>query len=102
MLRCDFNKVSLQLFCSGASAWVFSCKSAAYFRNNFSSEHLWGAASIIYSKTNTPLHVKGSLYPAAIMLDQQTFTCLKSTIETLKKDFKCLLKLTIKTPEKCK
>ena len=27
------------------SAWVFSCKFAAYFQNNFSQEHLWTAAS---------------------------------------------------------
>ena len=37
MPKCDFKKV--------ASAWVFSCKFAAYFQNIFPSEHLWTAAS---------------------------------------------------------
>ena len=27
------------------SAWVFSCKFAAYFQNTFLQEHLWRAAS---------------------------------------------------------
>ena len=27
------------------SAWIFSCKFAAYFQNTFSQEHLWRAAS---------------------------------------------------------
>ena len=30
-----------------SSAWVFSCKFAACFQNNFSEEHLWMAASEI-------------------------------------------------------
>ena len=47
MPRCDFNKVALQLywFWNRASAWVFSCKFAAYFQNIFSKEHHWMAAS---------------------------------------------------------
>ena len=30
------------------SAWVFSCKFAAYFQNTFSQEHLWVVASVEY------------------------------------------------------
>ena len=30
---------------SRTSAWVFSCQFGAYFRNTFSKEHLWRAAS---------------------------------------------------------
>ena len=30
------------------SAWVFSCKFAAYFQNTFSYEHLWVAASVLF------------------------------------------------------
>ena len=45
ILKCDFNKVALQLYWNRASAWVFSCKFAAYFQNIFSNEHLWTAAS---------------------------------------------------------
>ena len=45
MLKCDFNKVALQLYWNHTSAWVFSCKFAAYFQNTFSSEHRWVAAS---------------------------------------------------------
>ena len=44
MPKCDFNKVALQLYWNHPSAWVFSCKFAPYFQNNFSWEHLWMAA----------------------------------------------------------
>ena len=44
MPKCDFNKVALQLYWNHTSAWVFSCKFAAYFQNTFSKEHLWMAA----------------------------------------------------------
>ena len=36
MLKCDFNKVAKQLYWNHTSAWVFSCKFAAYFQNTFS------------------------------------------------------------------
>ena len=36
MPKCDFNKVAKQLYWNQTSAWVFSCKFAAYFQNNFS------------------------------------------------------------------
>ena len=45
MPKCDFNKFAKQLHWNHTSAWVFSCKFAAYFHNNFSQEHLWVAAS---------------------------------------------------------
>ena len=45
MPKCDFNKVALQLYWNRTSAWVFSCKFAAYFENIFSKEHPWTAAS---------------------------------------------------------
>ena len=41
MPKSDFNKVAKH----GTSAWVFSCKFAAYFQKTFSQEHLWVAAS---------------------------------------------------------
>ena len=31
--KCDFNKVAKQLYWNRTSAWVFSCKFAAYFKN---------------------------------------------------------------------
>ena len=43
--KCDFNKVAKQLCWNHTSAWVFSCKFPKHFRNMFSSEHLWTAAS---------------------------------------------------------
>ena len=46
--KCDFNKVTLQLYWNHTSAWVFSCKFAAYFQNTFSQEHLWKAAFNLY------------------------------------------------------
>ena len=45
MPKCNFNKVALQLYWNCTSAWVFSCKFAAYFPNTFSKEHLWTAIS---------------------------------------------------------
>ena len=36
MPKCNFNKVALQLYWNRASAWVFSCKFAAYFQKTFS------------------------------------------------------------------
>ena len=44
MPKCDFNKVALQLYWNGTSAWLLFCKFAAYFHNTFSWEHLWVAA----------------------------------------------------------
>ena len=46
MLKCDFNKVALNLYWTRNSAWVFSCNFAAYFQSTFSSEHLWHVASV--------------------------------------------------------
>ena len=40
MPNCDFNKVTKQLYWNDTSAWVFSCKFAAYFQNTFSWEHV--------------------------------------------------------------
>ena len=36
MPKCDFKKVAKQIYWNRASAWVFSCKFAAYLPNNFS------------------------------------------------------------------
>ena len=35
-----------QLYWNCTSAWVFSCKFAAYFQNTFYQDHLWVAASV--------------------------------------------------------
>ena len=35
VLKCDFIKVVKQLYWNHTSAWVFSCKLAAYFQNTF-------------------------------------------------------------------
>ena len=40
MPKFDFNNVA-----NHTSAWVFSCKFAAYFQNTFFLEHHWMAAS---------------------------------------------------------
>ena len=47
MPKCDFNNIALQLYWNRISAWMFSCKLAAYFQNTFSYEHLWMAASAV-------------------------------------------------------
>ena len=35
MPKCNFNEVALQLYCNHTSAWVFSCKFAAWFQKPF-------------------------------------------------------------------
>ena len=61
VLTYDFKKVAKQLYWNHTSAWVFSCKFAAYFQNSFYYEHIWIAASVItlilFSRTET-LHCK--------------------------------------------
>ena len=42
MPKCNFNRVAYR---NHTSAWVFSCKFAAYFQKTFLQEHLWRAAS---------------------------------------------------------
>ena len=46
MPRCDFNEVANQLYWNRTSAWVLSCKFAAYFQSTFSWKHLWRVASV--------------------------------------------------------
>ena len=46
MPKCDFSKVTLQLYWNHTSAWVVCCKFAVYFQNIFSKEHIWVAASV--------------------------------------------------------
>ena len=41
---------ALQRYWNNTPAWVFSCKSAAYFQNTFSQEHLWVAASDMFDQ----------------------------------------------------
>ena len=45
MPKCDFNKVAMQLYWNHTSAWVLSCKFAAFFQNTFSQVELRVAAS---------------------------------------------------------
>ena len=47
MLKRDFFKDAKQFYRNHTSAWVLSCKFAAYFQNMFSLEHLWTTASEI-------------------------------------------------------
>ena len=52
MPKCDFNKAA-----NHTSAWVFSCKFAAYFQSNFSKEHVWVAASDTFCFTMFGLYI---------------------------------------------
>ena len=45
-------KVAKQVYWNHISAWVFSCKFAAYFQNTFSLEQLWRTASVSNYGTN--------------------------------------------------
>ena len=60
MPKCDFNKVALQVYCNRTSAWVFSCKFAAYFQNTFLRKHLWMAASEKWKDISYSLHFLSS------------------------------------------
>ena len=55
MPKCDFNKVAKQLYRNYTSAWVYSCKFAAYFQNMISYEHLWAAASELWTSHHFPV-----------------------------------------------
>ena len=57
MPKCDFNKVSkqLQLWWNRTSAWVFSCKFAAYFQNTFSQEHIWIVSELFHFSNHSKL-----------------------------------------------
>ena len=56
MPKFDIKKVSLQFFWNHTSAWVFSCKFAAYFPKIFFLEHLWMAASASNRQINILLY----------------------------------------------
>ena len=60
MPKCDFNKVTNQLYWNQTSGWVFSCKFAAYFQNNVSKKPLWKAASV-YLKSDEVCFMKSFL-----------------------------------------
>ena len=45
MLKCEINKVALQLYWNYNLALVLSCKFAVYFQNIFLQEHLWRTTS---------------------------------------------------------
>ena len=67
MPNCDFNKVALQLYWNHMSAWVFSCKFAAYFQNTFSWEFIWRTASrqLIHRAINHLFSIWGKHWPEA-------------------------------------
>ena len=48
MPKCDFG--------NRTSAWMFSCKFAAYFENTFFQEHLWVAASVVSLLLELSMH----------------------------------------------
>ena len=54
MKKCDFRKVANQLYLNYTSAWMFSCKCAAYLRNSCFDEHLWVTTSANFYSTYLP------------------------------------------------
>ena len=50
MPKCDFSKVSKQVYWNHTSAWVLSCKFATYFQNTFSWDQTFTAASGYHSQ----------------------------------------------------
>ena len=51
MQKCDFRKVVNQLYWNHTSAWLFSCKFAAYLQNSCFDEYLWGTTSANFYST---------------------------------------------------
>ena len=66
--KSDFNKVAKQIYINHTSAWVFSCKFAAYFQNSFSEEQLSVTASIIYCRLLIALSIYSQFLIAWISL----------------------------------
>ena len=69
--KCDFNEVSLQLYCSHTSVWMFSCKFATYFQSTFSKNtsvwlllnagNVWRYIHFLYWQ-NTEIYVLYTMY----------------------------------------
>ena len=78
VLKCDFNKVAFQLYWNYTSAWMLSCKFAAYCQNIFTSEHLWTAASGIPMLKN-----RGSAEKIILTVNELCQRLLKSCVKQL-------------------
>ena len=53
-MKCDSNKVALQLYLNYASSWVFSCEFTANFQNTFQRNNSGGLLmEHIFSKNNS-------------------------------------------------
>ena len=84
--KCDFNKVTRQLYWNHTLARLFSCKFAAYFQNTFLSEHLLRAAFVLppiyYSHeaarrmSTTKGNSKAAGCMTANLLKMNFFTCI--------------------------
>ena len=61
MPKCDFNKAAKHR----TSAWMFSCKFAAYFQNIFFEKPLWEVASeLIFEIWEVYVHTENSTFTA--------------------------------------
>ena len=76
MPKCDFSKVAKQLYWNHTLAWVFPCKFAAYFRNNFLRTLLESCLCIFYIR----------LVSTAVVLVKNVFL-LVPTEKVLELDF---------------
>ena len=56
MQKYDFNKVAKQLYWNCISAWLLSCKFAAFFQNIFSYKHVLVTASVSSVKSQVVNH----------------------------------------------
>ena len=76
-LKCDFNKVAKQLYGNHTSAWVLSCKFAAYFRNNFLKSNSGRLLVHIENSHLTGFYMRRTL--AANGLTSSVFTLRRSS-----------------------
>ena len=80
-VECDSNKVIKQIYWNGTSAWVFSCKFAAYFQNTFpkntSELLLMNLSQSLYHNFCYDLHIINTSKPSS------TFTYLRWNLQSL-------------------
>ena len=72
MLKCDFNKVAFQLYWNCTSAWLFSCKFAAYFSNfiEIALQHGCSPLNLLHiSRTPFPKNTSGGLLLTIVNLE---------------------------------
>ena len=67
------RSVTFQIYWNRTLAWVFSCKFTAYFQNNSSEVHIWGAASDRGKLWNKTILTKAFIKHKTLMVMRKNF-----------------------------